>query len=665
MADSTIRLTITTAAEQTLAALNNIRSQIGQLTQNLGSVTGASAAAATGLSAATAAAAAAGAAMAGVSAGATAATAGEVAATAGAAALSNALSDTADAGSLIDGNGMDDLAAAARRAESNLTAAAAAARQVSAQRSRIESLASAIASAAVKGAKWAAITGLQQLRRAAVSAGRGVRDLGKDLALAAINGGKWLAARSIAVLKTSAVALGGALAAAGTAAVVFGAKQEQTRLKLEVMLGSVEKANALLGQMQKFANVTPFNTAEVVSAGQTLLGFGVAAGDVVSQIKMLGDISAGTGKDLNELASIYGKTLAKGKVETEQLNQITEAGIPIIRTLAAMYGVSEGAVYDMAARGKISAADLQKAFEKMTASGGIFGGMMEKQSKTVGGLWSTFIGNLQTIAGTVGEQLAPVMRLVLDYLVSWSDRVNELAQNGTLLEWIGKIATSAVTALTEIAKWSVTIVNYGIAAVKTIIGWGDMLWAGIKTGFWSLVAFVTDGITNIINGILKAYNWVVTKFGGTEVGLLNSNTEEMWSAAGEAYNATSAAAGRALDGRYFSEAMENNKAFDQAADKFAAKINAMIDHGVAEGKKQAEKRKNDTENGKLESGKQPVSASRVLADDSRRMSDSLTKIGGYNFGLNSVNQMDKERNKLLGSILTTVEKIKNAGGALA
>ena len=665
MADSTIRLTITTAAEQTLAALNDIRSQVGQLVQNLSSVTGASAAAAAGLSTATAAAAAAGAAMAGVSAGATAATAGAVAATAGAVTLSGALSDTAEAGDQIDGDGMDSLADAAALAESNLTAAADGLRQISSQYRRIESLASVIASAAAKGAKWAAVNGMQQLRRAAVSAGRGVRDLGKDLALAAIKGGKWLASKAFSMLKNGVVGAIGAITAAGTALAIFGAKQEQTRLKLEVMLGSVEKANALLGQMQKFANVTPFNTAEVVSAGQTLLGFGVAAGDVVSRIKMLGDISAGTGKDLNELASIYGKTLAKGKVETEQLNQITEAGIPIIRALAAMYGVSEGAVYDMAAKGKISAADLQRAFEQMTASGGIFGGMMEKQSKTVGGLWSTFIGNLQTIAGTVGEQLAPVMRLVLEYLVSWSDRVNELAQNGTLLDWIGRIATSAVTALAEIAKWSVTIVNYGIAAVKTLIGWGDMLWAGIKTGFWRLVAFITDGVTDIINGILKAYNWVVTKFGGTEVGLLKSNTEGMWNAAGEAYNETAEASGRALDGRYFSEAMENNQAFDQAADKFAGKINGMIARGVSEGKKQAEKRKNDAENGKLESGKQPVSASRALADDSRRMSDSLTKIGGYNFGLNSVNQMDKERNKLLGSILTTVEKMKNSGGALA
>ena len=380
---------------------------------------------------------------------------------------------------------------------------------------------------------------------------------------------------------------------------------------------------------------------------------------------MLGDISAGTGKDLNELAAIYGKAMAKGKVETDELNQMTEAGIPIIRTLAAMYGVSEGAIYDMAAKGQISAADLQKAFENMTAAGGIFGGMMEKQSKTVGGLWSTFIGNLQTIAGTVGEQLAPLMRMVLEYLVSWSDRVNALAKDGTLLEWIGKFATFAVTALTEIAKWLVTIVNYGIAAVKTWIGWADMLWAGIKTGFWSLVAFVMDGITDVINNYIKAYNWVVTKFGGTEVGLLNSNTEGMWNAAGEAYNETTEAAGRALDGRYFSEAMENNQAFDQAADKFAAKVNGMIDKGIAEGKKEAEKRKEDEENTKLEGGKQPASASRTLADDSRRMTDSLTKIGGYNFGLNSVNTMDKERNKLLGSILTTVEKMKNSGGALA
>ena len=665
MSDSTIRLTITTAAEQTLAALNDIRSQIGQLAQSLGSVTGASAAATAGLSSTAAAAASAGAAMAEISAGATAATAGEAAATAGAEALSDALSGTAEAGNKIDGDGMDDLADAAARAESTLNAAVDGIKQVAAQRSRIESLAAALASAAAKGAKWAAIKGLQQLKRVAAETGRSIKGLGKSLALAAVAGGKWAASKAFSLLKNGVAGAIGAITAAGTALTIFGAKQEQTRLKLEVMLGSAAKANALLGQMQKFANVTPFNTAEVVSAGQTLLGFGVAAGDVVSQIRILGDISAGTGKDLNELAAIYGKVMAKGKVETEQLNQMTEAGIPIIRTLAAMYGVSEGAIYDMAAKGQISAADLQNAFENMTAAGGIFGGMMEKQSKTVGGLWSTFIGNLQTIAGTVGEQLAPLMRMVLEYLVSWSDRVNELAQNGTLLEWIGKFATFAVTALTEIAKWLVTIVNYGIAAVKTWIGWADMLWGGIKAGFWSLVAFITDGVTDIINGILKAYNWVVTKFGGTEVGLLNSNTEGMWNAAGEAWNETTEASGRALDGRYFAEAMDNNQAFDQAADKFSQKLNGMIDKGIAEGKKEAEKRKKDEENTKLEGGKQPASASRTLADDSRRMTDSLTKIGGYNFGLNSVNTMDKERNKLLGSILTTVEKMKNSGGALA
>ncbi len=657
MADSTIRITITTEAEQTLAALNDIRSQIGQLAQSFGSVTGASAAATAGLSSTAAAAASAGAAMAEISAGANAAAAGENTATAGAEALGDALSDTAEAGNRIDGDGMDDVADAAARAESNLDAAGGGVKQVAAQRGRIAALAAAIASAAAAGGKWAAVTEVRGLQRAAAAAARGLRALGADIAKISILGGRWLASRGMQALKASALAATAALSAGAAALMIFGVRQEQTRLRLEVMLGSVEKANALLGQLQKFANVTPFNTAEVVSAGQTLLGFGVSAGDVISRIKNLGDISAGTGKDLNELAAIYGKVFAKGKAETEQLNQLTEAGVPIIRALADMYGVSGEAVYEMAARGRISAADLQAALESLTTEGGIFGGMMEKQSRTVGGLWSTLIGNLQTIAGTVGEQLAPLAREILNYLVGWSDRINELARNGSLVEWVGGFAVTAVTALTEIAKWIVTVVNHAGAAVKTIRGWVDMLWGGIQTGFWSLVAFVSDGITAIINGILRAYNWVITKFGGTEVGLLEKQSDGMWERAGEAYNETTEAAGRALDGRYFSEAMADNAEFDQAANAFAQRINDAVSRTVDRAKNEAGGTGDDavlTAGGMQEDKRSPA----PVVNQSRAASDALTKIGGYRFGLNSVTSSDRERNKLLEQILGSVKKIK-------
>ena len=321
----------------------------------------------------------------------------------------------------------------------------------------------------------------------------------------------------------------------------------------------------------------------------------------------------------------------------------------------------------MAAKGKISAADLQKALESLTAAGGVFSGMMEKQSQTVGGLWSTLIGNLQTIAGTIGEQLAPIMKMVLQYLVGWSDQINAMAKDGTLLEWFGKIAQVGVTTFAEFAKWTATCVNYGIAAVKTLKGWADMLLGGLRAGFWSLVAFVTDGFTAIVNGILKAYNWVVTKFGGKEVGLMKTDTEGMWNKAGQAYNDTGEAAGRAFDGRFFDEAMKNNRAFDQAADEFAKKINGAIQKGVDDGKKKAEKQNEDEANTELDKGK-PAAAETASGSAARKKApvDALTKIGGYNFGLNSVSSIDKERNSLLSSILDVVKKMDmGTGGALA
>lgn len=212
-------------------------------------------------------------------------------------------------------------------------------------------------------------------------------------------------------------------AAAGTAlasGLVMAAKHatktaaafEQTKVAFETMLGSGEKADRLLSSLLEFSTVTPFEPVQVFEASKKLLGFGFKADEVTGILQKLGDVSAGTGKDFNELAMIFGKVFTKGKAQGEELNQMAEAGIPIIQELAEMYDTTGEAIFDMASKGKISFDDINKAFTNMTEEGGRFNGMMEKQSQTLNGTLSTLSGNIDEIAKGIGNKALPFLKLL-------------------------------------------------------------------------------------------------------------------------------------------------------------------------------------------------------------------------------------------------------------
>jgi len=112
----------------------------------------------------------------------------------------------------------------------------------------------------------------------------------------------------------------------GTASVVAAANMETLGVSFEVMLGSGEKAKKLVSDLAKFGAATPFETAELGGVAKQLLAVGIPLDDVMGKMSLLGDISSGSGKQISEVAAIYGKAFSKGKVDTELLNQLVEGG---------------------------------------------------------------------------------------------------------------------------------------------------------------------------------------------------------------------------------------------------------------------------------------------------------------------------------------------------
>lgn len=213
--------------------------------------------------------------------------------------------------------------------------------------------------------------------------------------------------------KAMKFAIGGAvagLAAIGIGAVKAASDMEMLTTQFEVMLGSSEKANEMMKELKTFAATTPFAIKDLAQGTQTLLSFGVAQGDVINRMRMLGDAAGGNREKLNGLILAYGKVQTKGKASMEEINMIAERGVPIIGTLTKQLGVSEQEFFKLVSAGKIGRAEITNAFKSMTSEGGIFFKGMEKQSLTLAGLVSTMKDNFGLLLASIGEGLLPTIK---------------------------------------------------------------------------------------------------------------------------------------------------------------------------------------------------------------------------------------------------------------
>jgi tape measure domain-containing protein len=204
-------------------------------------------------------------------------------------------------------------------------------------------------------------------------------------------------------------ALGGLAALKGTFDFVLNATRQMEDLTTQFIAftGSAEGAARQVEKLTQFANTSPFALNEVAEANKTLLAFGSSTAESLEQLRQLGEVSAATGKDLTELATIFGQIQAEGKLTGERFNQLIERGVNIGPELAKSLGVASTSIRSLISDSKISADEVAKAFEKMTSEGGQFFGSTERLSKTVSGSLSTLSDSVTSLAATIGSQGAP------------------------------------------------------------------------------------------------------------------------------------------------------------------------------------------------------------------------------------------------------------------
>lgn len=223
-------------------------------------------------------------------------------------------------------------------------------------------------------------------------------------------GGDFLSMSQKAVVGLAGI--GAAIAGIGVKAVQVAAKLQNVQTAFTNMLGSGEKSTAFVKELQQFAAKTPFEFSQVTEAAQKFLAFGFTAEQVIPTLTAVGDAAAGVGlgaEGINRVTLALGQMAAKSRVQSDEMLQLTEAGIPAWQMLADKIGKSVPEAMDMVSKGGVDAATgISALVEGMNSK---FGGMMEQQSATIQGTWSTLMDGLEQSAAQVGLKISEALSL--------------------------------------------------------------------------------------------------------------------------------------------------------------------------------------------------------------------------------------------------------------
>lgn len=257
-----------------------------------------------------------------------------------------------------------------------------------------------------------------------------------------------IATAGFAAMAVAATAASYAVYKVSANALKLSSDSEQAQIAFTTMLGSADKSKAFLNELTDFANSTPFELPGLRDSAKRLLAFGFTSDKILPTLTGLGNAAAGLGlgaDGVDRLTLALGQVKAKGRLQGDEAMQFTEAGVPVWDILAKKMHITTGEVIKLSSKGLIPAgAAINALIEGMNEK---FPGMMDKQSKSLAGLWSTVKDTFNTrILTKWGDGIRLGIQPKLTQLTTWLDK-----NGATIQKWGDKLQKAASTAATAIA----------------------------------------------------------------------------------------------------------------------------------------------------------------------------------------------------------------------
>lgn len=290
------------------------------------------------------------------------------------------------------------------------------------------------------------------------------------------------------------------------------AQFELQQVALRAILQDKQKADEIFQQVQQMALQSPFSIMQMTTFTKQLAAYRIEADKLVGTTKMLADVSAGLGVDMQRLILAYGQVKAANYLRATEVRQFTEAGLNIAGELAKYFSelqgkmISVGDVMEMITKRMVRFEDVEEVFKRVTSAGGIFYDMQKKQSETLWGQLQRIKDAISIMFNEIGKSNQSTISTILNLVRSL---INHWRMLAPIISTVGA-AMATVLAVKGIQAFITSLRTMG-AAVATLA----LKWRGVAAA--AEAAAVAERGATMATGIGVAVT-VVTALAGALLG---------------------------------------------------------------------------------------------------------------------------------------------------
>ena len=252
---------------------------------------------------------------------------------------------------------------------------------------------------------------------------------------------------------------------------------ELQQKSLQALTQDFDAANSIFSKTMALAVKSPFSVSQLVRYTKQLAAYRIETDKLYETNKMLADISAGLGVEMDRLILAYGQVRAASYLRGTELRQFTEAGIPLLEELSKYFeevegkAVSVGEVFSRISKRKVAFEDVAEVLRRVTQEGGAFYQMQEKQAETLIGMMRNLDDSITIMLNDIGIKYERLMKGVVKSIKkmidNWRDFAGVVYGLGTgvilsTLVGIGKAASAILSG-----GWGVAVL--AISGVVTAI----------------------------------------------------------------------------------------------------------------------------------------------------------------------------------------------------
>ena len=238
---------------------------------------------------------------------------------------------------------------------------------------------------------------------------------------------------------------------------------ENAEHKLTGLGHSTEEVKGIMDDALASVKGTAYGMGEAATVAASAVAAGVKPGqDLERTLKLVGDAAAISGRDMVSMGAIFNKVASAGKMTGEELNQLTDSGIPMLQLLGDTLGKTTEEVRDMVSAGEIGFDEFRNAIER-----GMGGAALK--------MGETFEGNLANTKAAMSrlgkEFMDPFLKGMTPALSTVIEIIDKITAGSTegLDELGNQLSTQLETMITNVIDKALPMIENAIPVVTKVL----------------------------------------------------------------------------------------------------------------------------------------------------------------------------------------------------